>query len=46
MIVAGSTYWNIAFGTKKGDVEQDAEGIETVVHFAENLAWLAGKIAG
>ncbi|MCX5759019.1 MAG: flavodoxin family protein [Candidatus Hydrogenedentes bacterium] len=44
MIVPGSTYWNVAFGTKKGDVEQDAEGIETVINFAENLAWLAGKI--
>lgn len=43
MIVPGSTYWNVAFGTKKGDVEQDAEGVETVINFAENLAWLAGK---
>jgi len=46
MIVAGSTYWNIAFGTKKGDVNQDAEAIETVTRFAENLAWLAKKTAG
>ncbi len=44
MIVAGSTYWNIAFGLKKGDVSEDAEGIETVTRFGENLAWLAKKI--
>ena len=46
MIVSGSTYWNIAFGTKKGEVEQDTEGVETIVRFAENLAWLAGCVHG
>jgi len=45
MIVAGSTYWNVAFGTKKGQVSEDTEGIETVARFAENLAWLAKKIS-
>ena len=44
MIVPGSTYWNVAFGTKKGQVSEDTEGIETVSRFAENLAWLAKKI--
>ena len=46
MIVAGSTYWNIAIGAMKGDVNQDAEAIETVTRFAENLAWLAKKTTG
>jgi len=41
----GSTYWNIAFGLNKGEVSEDTEGIETVTRFAENLAWLAKKIA-
>ncbi len=45
MIVPGSTYWNVAFGTKKGDVENDTEGLDTMKRFAENLAWLAKKIA-
>lgn len=45
MFVAGSTYWNIAFGAKKGQVAEDTEGIDTVKRFAENLAWLAKKIS-
>ena len=46
MVVAGSTYWNIGFGTKRGDVKQDTEALETVTRFAENLAWLAQKTVG
>jgi multimeric flavodoxin WrbA len=45
MIVAGSTYWNIAFGREKGSVAADEEGLRTVDHFAENLVWLAHKLA-
>ncbi len=44
MIVPGSSYWNIAFGGGPGDVESDKEGLKTVDRFAENLAWLAGKL--
>jgi multimeric flavodoxin WrbA len=44
LIVPGSTYWNIAFGRAAGDVDNDAEGLDTVTHFAENLAWLAAKL--
>lgn len=43
-VVPGSSYWNIAFGREAGEVEQDAEGLRTVDRFAENLAWLAGKL--
>ncbi|HEY3323740.1 MAG TPA: flavodoxin family protein [Planctomycetota bacterium] len=46
MVVPGSSYWNIAFGRAVGEVESDKEGVETVERFAENLAWLAGKIKG
>ena len=42
MVVPGSTYWNIAFGKKKGDVMEDEEGVETIRSFAENLSWLLG----
>jgi multimeric flavodoxin WrbA len=38
MIVPGSTYWNIAFGRKRGEVADDDEGIETVEHFSDNVA--------
>jgi len=44
MIVAGSSYWNVAFGAAKGEVEADGEGLGTVERFAENLAWLAKKL--
>lgn len=44
MVVPGSTYWNIGFGLAPGEVEDDTEAVETVVHFAENLAWLAKKL--
>jgi len=46
MVVAGSSYWNIAFGREAGEVLDDTEGLETVRRFAENLAWLAGKLEG
>ncbi len=46
MVVPGSTYWNVAFGRAAGEVNDDAEGVKTAVHFAENLAWLAKKLYG
>lgn len=45
MIVPGSTYWNIAFGREKGEVQHDAEGLETVRNLALNMAWLMKKLA-
>jgi multimeric flavodoxin WrbA len=44
MVVPGSTYWNIAFGLKPGDVSGDQEGIATMKRFGENLAWLAERL--
>jgi hypothetical protein len=44
MIVPGSSYLNIAFGWASGEAEKDVEGVKTVERFAENLAWLAGRI--
>jgi multimeric flavodoxin WrbA len=44
MIVPGSTYWNIAFGREKGEVNNDAEGMETVRTLARNMAWLMQKL--
>ncbi len=42
--VCGSDYWNIAFGKDKGDVLNDAEGIQTLETFSENVAELIKKV--
>jgi multimeric flavodoxin WrbA len=44
MIVPGSTYWNMVFGRLPGEVWKDHEGIETVRHFAANVANLVKKL--
>ena len=46
MIVPGSSYWNIAIGREPGDVEKDAEGIETMQTLGRNMAWLMKKVNG
>ena len=44
MIVPGSSYWIIGIGREKGEVEQDAEGIQTMKVLGQNMAWLLKKI--
>jgi multimeric flavodoxin WrbA len=44
MIVPGSSYWNFAFGLEKGDVDRDAEGIQTMTVLGQNIAWLLKKL--
>jgi multimeric flavodoxin WrbA len=44
MIVPGSTYWNVAFGREKGEVQNDKEGMDTVRTLAGNMAWLMKKL--
>jgi len=44
MIVPGSSYWNIAIGREKGEVEKDAEGIQTMKTLGQNMAWVLKKI--
>jgi multimeric flavodoxin WrbA len=44
MIIPGSSYWNIGVGNKKGDVENDTEGMETMETLGRNMAWLLKKI--
>jgi len=46
MIVPGSSYWNIGVGLEKGDVERDAEGIQTMKTLGQNMAWLLKKLNG
>ncbi|MFC2012430.1 flavodoxin family protein [Chloroflexota bacterium] len=42
----GSTYWNVAFGREKGEVEKDEEGLRTAWNFGKNVAELVKKIKG
>jgi multimeric flavodoxin WrbA len=44
MIVPGSTYWNMVFGRLPGEVWKDQEGIDTIRHFAANVAKLVKKL--
>jgi multimeric flavodoxin WrbA len=44
MIVPGSTYWNMVFGRLPGEIWKDTEGIETIRHFAANVASLVKKL--
>jgi multimeric flavodoxin WrbA len=44
MIVPGSSYWNVGIGNKKGDVEGDEEGLETMDCLGRNMAWLLKKL--
>ena len=38
MIIVGSSYWNMGFGLKEGDVEKDEEGIRTMRNLG--IKWL------
>ncbi len=44
MIIPGSIYWNIGIGRDKGEVENDAEGIETMKVLGQNMAWLMKRL--
>ena len=51
MPVVSSSYWNVAHGSRPGEVTEDGEGLQTVRNLARNMAWLlrcieAGKAAG
>ncbi len=44
MVVPGSSYWNIGVGREKGDVESDAEGVQTMKTLGQNMAWLLKRM--
>lgn len=44
MFLAGSSYWNMAYGNDIGEVEQDKEGIEKMKNLGQNMAWILNKI--
>jgi multimeric flavodoxin WrbA len=46
LINPGSTYWNVAIGREKGEVEGDEEGMKTAWNFGKNVAGLVKKLKG
>lgn len=40
MIVATSSYWSIVHGGARGEVERDAEALDTIDALAANMAWI------
>ena len=46
MVIPGSSYWNVGYGLSKGDIQEDAEGVETLRTLGENMAWLLKKLKG
>jgi multimeric flavodoxin WrbA len=44
MIIPASTYWNVGFGRKKGDVAGDEEGMRTMENLGKNMSWLIKKL--
>ena len=44
VVVPGSSYWNLGRGLEPGDVENDAEGLETMTNLGANMAWVLQKL--
>ena len=44
MVMPGSSYWNVAIGREKGEVQNDKEGLNTAWHFGKNIAGLLKKL--
>lgn len=44
MPVVTSQYWNIAYGSAKGEGKLDTEGMQTMRTLADNMAFLLKKI--
>jgi multimeric flavodoxin WrbA len=40
MPIVPSQYWNLAYGAVPGEVEQDAEGLQTMRVLGRNMAWM------
>lgn len=45
-VVPGSIYWTVGVARAPGDAARDREGMDTVIRFAENVAWLLEKTRG
>ncbi len=40
MLIPTSNYWNVIYGQKPGDVQQDEEGMQIMRVLGKNMAWL------
>lgn len=40
MVMPSSNYWNVAYGLKPGEMEQDSEGKQIMEILGRNMAWL------
>lgn len=40
MFIAGSSYWNMAYGQMPGDVQRDEEGMNNMRNLGKNMAYL------
>jgi len=45
MPIASSQYWNSVHGRRPGDAAEDAEGLQTMRHLADNMSFLIKSIA-
>ncbi|MDO8690860.1 MAG: hypothetical protein Q7R39_12760, partial [Dehalococcoidia bacterium] len=43
MAVPGASYWPVAFGRAKGEVESDTEGVATAKSLGRNMAELVKR---
>jgi multimeric flavodoxin WrbA len=44
MFIVGSTYWNMAYGLKPGEVSEDKEGMANMTDIGESMAFLLNKL--
>jgi len=44
MVIPGSSYWNMTLSLAPGDVQKDAEGIQTFQTLGKNMAKLLKQI--
>lgn len=44
MVVPMSSYWNMGYGREAGEVENDAEALQTMRNLGSNMAWLLQKL--
>jgi multimeric flavodoxin WrbA len=46
MVMPGSSYWSLGIGRDPGDVNNDAEGVQTMKDLGKNMAWLMKQLYG
>ncbi len=46
MVMPGSSYWSLGIGRDPGEVNNDAEGVQTMKDLGKNMAWLMKQLYG